>query len=173
MIVPTREQRGSHASRRVLLALTACLLALGASTGSAAAHDAFPCGPQVDHHFRGSTFRVQYCPLTQGHVPVLDSPSSHSKRIGWLNEGGSANWFFDQSCTGYWYNPILHQTDYPFRLGPYINGWWASTFSDAPSRLGYVSEVYFRGGGNWEGDGRLRRVGRGSDTREHIPSCRT
>ena len=158
--------------RRFLVVTVACGLLSGALAGSAWAHDAYPCGAPVSHGYNGATLRVQYCPLTQGHVPVYASPTSHSRVVGWLRQGGSVNWFMDQSCTAYWYNPVLGVEDYPLRLGSYVNGWWARTLSDAPSRWGYVNEVYFRGGGNWEADGRLRRVGPGSGSDRPTRYCR-
>jgi hypothetical protein len=142
-------------------AFLAGAVAVGALATSADARDAYPCGRPVGHDYNGATITVQYCPLTQGHVPVYADPTTPSPIVGWLNAGGSANWFTFQSCHAYWYNPVLHRTDQPFRLGSYVNGWYASTLSDPPSRWGYVPEVYFRGGDNWEHDAGLHIAGPG------------
>lgn len=88
---------------------------------------------------------MQYCPLNRGNVPVYANHKSGSWVIGHLSQGGSANWFFGNQCQ-----------DETMRLGALANNWWASTKADN-GELGWVPEIYFAGGDNFEPDSGLRR----------------
>jgi hypothetical protein len=75
-------------------------------------------------------------------IPVYATPSLRD-RVGFLTVGGSANWFIDQ-VRG------------EIATGPrpnYRNEWWAYTLADISDErgtlapMGYVPEIYFRGGG--------------------------
>jgi hypothetical protein len=130
-------------TRKVAATAVVCAGAIAAllSTAGPAAADAYPCArPQV---YRASHW-VQYCPLWRGNVPVYANPDqgNNAPIVGYLYEGGSANWFVgDRYRSRYTY-------------GSYYNGWWAYTLADN-NRWGWVSEVYFSGGGNDETDGGL------------------
>jgi hypothetical protein len=63
--------------------------------------------------------------------------------VGWLVYGGCNNWFYDQWGTARNYY-----------LGGYVNNWWATTLADN-GRYGWVPEVYFRGGEDFEADAGL------------------
>lgn len=102
------------------------------------AADNYPCG-NLTRNRAGET--VQYCPLWKGNVPVLDS---NFRVVGYLYQGGSANWFYCQAKGG------------TYAYGNLRNNWWAYTKADN-LKLGWVNEVFFKGGGNYEPDARLRR----------------
>ena len=57
-----------------------------------------------------------------------------------------------------WYRAQLEGGTYT--LGPYSNFWWAETIADN-GRWGYVSQVYFQGGGNYQRDACLWVQGEG------------
>lgn len=134
---------------RAVQAIAVAAVSVAATTavgiGPANASDAYPCGkvvyvPPAKHATGGY---AQYCPITQRNVPVRASRSPSARIVGYLYQGGSANWF------GYQW------TGYTQHLGSYYNNWWATTEADNGS-FGYVSEVYFKGGGNDERDATLR-----------------
>ncbi|MET7662125.1 hypothetical protein ABZS99_25095 [Streptomyces sp. NPDC005463] len=85
---------------------------------------------------------VLYCNLTRDHVPVRASRSPSSPVVGYLEQGGAANWFVTE---------LKGET---YRDGAGENGWWAGTQADN-GRWGWTPEVYFAGGGNYEDDAGL------------------
>ncbi|MFD9793476.1 hypothetical protein ACFWXK_21305 [Streptomyces sp. NPDC059070] len=89
---------------------------------------------------------VKFCNLTQGHVPVYASRSASAPVVGYLEQGGAANWFVTEMKGG------------DFRLGSAANNWWGSTKADN-GRWGWVPEVYFAGGDNYEDDAGLLMPG--------------
>jgi hypothetical protein len=96
--------------------------------------DKKPCKrPQV----KRSGHWVQYCPMWRGNVPVYKDANhgKHGKVVGHLRAGGSANWFVGDRYRS------------KYTLGRYYNHWWAYTKADN-GKWGWVSEVYFAGGGN-------------------------
>ncbi|WP_285496887.1 hypothetical protein [Actinomadura sp. NBRC 104425] len=111
--------------------------------GPALAVDDKPCAPPVPHPEYG---KVQYCPLSRGNVPVYAGRKQESGIIGYLRKGGSANWFLGYQCR-----------DGTIRLGRLANDWWAAAKADN-GRLGWVPEIYFAGGGNFEPDAGLLRT---------------
>ncbi|MFD0775699.1 hypothetical protein ACFQZ2_17335 [Streptomonospora algeriensis] len=124
------------------------LAAVGLSAVPAAAADGQPCAFTGDYRTMptGNTVQVRWCPdwspRSDGRIPVYEAPSGGSV-AGWINNTGTrTNWYVCQvdgarhSAGGYW------------------NTWWALTKSDT-GQWGWVSEVYFRGGGNGERDGGL------------------
>jgi hypothetical protein len=128
--------------RSVLAALVLAMTAIfGVATG-AQADDAYPCDAQQSSR---AGHLVQYCPLTQGNVPVYNTPDAGNGAtvVGRLVNGGRSNWF------------VGDQIRSDFRLGAYTNYWWAYTLADN-GRWGWVPEVYFRGGDNNEGDAFLK-----------------
>jgi len=131
-----------------VVAALALLAASLAGASPAQANDAYPCHSPKDRAFRDdqgllwpkvSTMR---CPLWRGNVPVHAWSSSAAPVVGHLVAGGSANWF------------VAEKQSNPYRLGGAQNNWWASTMADN-GRWGWVSEVYFRGGGPNENDAGL------------------
>lgn len=103
------------------------------------AADSYPCG-NLTRNRAGEL--VQYCPLWRGNVPVYDTQLNV---IGYLYQGGSVNWFYCQEATRVTYS-----------YGNLRNNWWARTKADN-LKIGWVNEVFFKGGGNYEPDARLRR----------------
>ena len=131
----------------------AMLLAVVAAPGvaqSAAATDEHACDPAFEHDTYGS---VQYCPIwmpTRGYVPVHALGSGRPVEVGRLTAAGKANWFICQM------NYVA--IDYTAPGTGYRNTWWALTISDDGHKA-WVSEVYFRGGDNYEPDRGLRQCG--------------
>src|SRR3954454_18101215 len=115
--------------------LAVLALAAGASAAPAPTSDDQPCGA-ASQRAAGGPITTQYCPIwvpgRLGHVPVVTLPDQD--QVGRLLQGGSANWFLCQAR-----GPSATE-------GDYHNVWWALTLSDDNTR-GWVSEVYFRGGG--------------------------
>ncbi|MFG3281274.1 hypothetical protein [Streptomyces sp. NPDC048111] len=141
------------------IARTIAALALGfglvgvAATPQAYATDNVPChspakrdltDPNSGHVWRGT--EVRFCNLTQGHVPVYAGRSAGAAVVGYLEQGGAANWFVTEMKGG------------DFHRGRAANYWWASTKADN-GRWGWVPEVYFAGGGNYEDDAGLLMPG--------------
>ncbi|MGW4962971.1 hypothetical protein ACWEPL_37625 [Nonomuraea sp. NPDC004186] len=114
-----------------------------AGSATAAAGDASPCGKP----FRHGDDTVQNCPdwSPSGSIPVYESPAK-GKIVGYIDPAGDD-----------WY--LCEKAGASYTLGSYRNYWWAATMADN-DRWGYVSEVYFRGGGNDESDGGLRECRR-------------
>jgi hypothetical protein len=112
----------------------------------ASAYDNAPCVYRGEWryapYFPGRKVRVYRCPLWRGNVPVYRQSWDTSGVVGHLNHGGYANWFyFHIRSTSTW-------------LGAYANDHWAYTIADN-GQPGWVPEVYFSGGNNWEGDAGL------------------
>lgn len=129
--------KGCTAAAATVLAVAAALTWVDA----AAAYDDAPCGPVT----RGAyVWDVQYCPLWRDNVPVRRSPDPNSRVVGYLWNGGWRNWFFCEAAGR------------PQYLGRLVNAWWAATVADGNAERGWVSEVYFSGGLNWEPDRGLR-----------------
>ncbi|MEU6660306.1 hypothetical protein [Streptomyces sp. NPDC046821] len=134
-----------------VVALTAALAGLSAPTAQAT--DNVPChgtvkrdltDPNTGNVWPGTD--VMYCNLTQGHVPVYASRSADAPVVGHLEQGGAANWFVTEMKGG------------DFHLGSSANFWWGSTMADN-GRWGWVPEVYFAGGDNYEDDAGLLMPG--------------
>jgi hypothetical protein len=117
----------------------------------AQAYDGSPCGGQWWHGYYGSY--VQNCPLWRAGVPVrnhananyYDADGPGTTIVGYLTYGGWANWFYYQ-CRGDAYS-----------ASGATNDWWGKTVADN-GREGYVSEVYFSGGNDYERDRGLRLI---------------
>ncbi|MBO4259575.1 hypothetical protein [Streptomyces griseorubiginosus] len=130
------------------------LAALAALTAPAAhATDNVPChrttkkdltDPATGRVWRGTD--VMYCNLTRGHVPVYATRSPNAPIVGYLEQGGDANWF------------VTEMKGETFRDGAAENYWWGSTMAD-DGRWGWVPEVYFAGGENNEDDAGLLMPG--------------
>lgn len=137
-----RPRRTLRRGLLVLAAVAATAVTIPAVTAPPAqAHDSYPC---LWNGQSGWSAKY-YCGLINGRIPVLSSPWNH-RTVGWLVGGnGYRNWFLDQTCVPsrpYYYNSF------------YGNAWWARTMADN-GEWGYVPEVYFAGGLNWEADGNL------------------
>ena len=140
--------------KRGLLTAAAALAALAALTAPAAhATDDVPCHSPVERDLTdplsgrvwpGTT--VLHCNLTSGHVPVFASRSPGAPIVGYLEQGGAANWF------------VTEMKGQTFRDGAAENYWWGSTMADN-GRWGWVPEVYFAGGDNNEDDAGLLMPG--------------
>lgn len=131
--------------KRLLTGSAALGVALGgsivmASSASASGYDDKPCGEAWQHPEHG---QVQNCPLWRGNVPVYQFKRQSSEVVGYLYEGGNANWFKYQNGGS------------TASLGSYENHWWAKTIADN-GQEGWVPEVYFAGGGNDRRDSGLR-----------------
>lgn len=116
----------------------------------ASAADDKPCGGPVAHRARGT---VQFCPLwlpKRGFIPVHDFSSGRAVAVGRLNKAGSVNWFDCQSAAPRGVRASYSDPDHP----AYSNIHWARTLSD-DGKEGWVSQVYFAGGGNDEADAAL------------------
>ncbi|NRQ40026.1 hypothetical protein HII36_50615 [Nonomuraea sp. NN258] len=137
--------------RRIISAGTALVAAaaLAASLGgpAQARADAHPCGEPYPHEVGGTVHTVQICPdwAPDGRIPVYSTVQESSGEIvGYIEAAGPD-----------WYECGLRGDDYDALEGV-VNDWWAGTMADNGA-WGYVSQVYFRGGGNWEPDANLRR----------------
>jgi hypothetical protein len=129
-----------HVPRKAIAGLTT-LAAAGALAASAS--PAAPAAPSKCYTKPGRPAAEHFCPLWKASmIPVYATPSLRD-RVGFLTVGGSANWFIDQ-VRG------------EIATGPrpnYRNEWWAYTLADIsdergkPAPMGYVPEIYFRGGG--------------------------
>ena len=120
---------------------TACLAltSVVVQAGPAHATDGSPCGPRW-HHPRINSW-IQTCPdwaPGSGWIPVHYSDSQSSAVVGYINPAGD-DWYTGQGVGG------------TYTLGNYRNNWWAWTMADN-GRWGFVSEVYFQGGYNYERD---------------------
>jgi hypothetical protein len=90
----------------------------------------------------GRPTNQHFCPLNRpGPITVYAGPSL-DKRVGYLTAGGSANWFLDQ----------VRGEEVTDARG-FSNVWWAYTRADVsvkrgkPAPMGYIPEIWFRGGG--------------------------
>lgn len=132
--------------KRVLLSSLLLAIVLGAiviptRTPSAFAADDAPCGPP----FQVGGRMVQRCPLWRGDVPVFRFENGVPvEQVGQLNVGGDANWFECQ----------FQFPDQSYPLGNAVNNWWAFTQADN-GQWGWVPEVFFAGGGDFEADAGL------------------
>lgn len=79
--------------------------------------------------------------MWRGNVPVVNS---NWKTVGHL-------W----SATGNWFVCQEQAASYHLPGTSYSNNWWAYTESD-DGGWGWVNEVYFKGGNNYERDAGLR-----------------
>jgi len=120
----------------------------------AAAEDAHPCGARYWHEVSrtGVGYEVQDCSMWRGDVPVYEEPVSNvgsgnqmPAPVGylWSAEG---NWFLCQAETSRVYRAPGDND--------YANDWWAYTMADN-GEWGWVPEVFFSGGDNFEKDGNL------------------
>ena len=129
--------------RRTRLAAFAAAVAATAVAflpSAAQAYDKYPCGNTWNY----GRHVVQTCPLWRGDVPVFATASRYSRVVGML-----------RSRWGQWFT--LGVTGGTYSLGAAgVNHWWAQTMADNGA-WGYVPQVFFSGGGNYEPDGRLRR----------------
>lgn len=125
--------------KRLLLGLVVMLslVTLPVLASPASAHDYYPCGAR--YHHDGTT--VQNCSLWRGNVPVINH---NWKTVGHLYSA-NGNWFVCQAKGGTYRAPGTNLK----------NNWWAYTLSDNGT-WGWVPEVYFKGGNNYEPDGNLR-----------------
>lgn len=133
--------------RRLLLSSLLLVLALGAiaipgRTPPASAADAAPCRPSYQ---LPSGLSVQDCPLWRGNVPVYRFENGQvAEEVGRLNLGGTANWFECQ----------FQFTNEPYSFNGATNNWWAYTMADN-GQWGWVPEVFFEGGDDFEADSGL------------------
>ena len=121
------------------LVVAPLIVAAAAPAAQAFAGDSQPCGKAYQHH----TYTVQNCPDWSpiGSIPVYES-ARKGTIVGHIDPAG-ADWY------------LCEKAGASYTLGGYRNFWWAATMADN-DRWGYVSEVYFRGGGNDESDAGLR-----------------
>lgn len=120
-----------------LLAAMALWVVMGA--GSARAAGDTSCGKPWTNEV-GTVYSCDLWP--SGSIPVLAQADGTSQRVGVLNKGGWANWFTSQTEGA------------SYSAHGYQNNWWAHTMADN-GRWGYVSEVYFANGDDFERDATL------------------
>jgi hypothetical protein len=126
---------------KTTMAILGVLVMLLASSVPASAKDEYPCGDQYWHD--GVDKLVQDCSMWRGAVPVFEDPWGEitGEPIGYLwNANG--NWF---DC---------HKQTVTYYDSGYFNDWWAYTMADN-GEWGWVPEVYFSGGDDFERDGGL------------------
>jgi hypothetical protein len=129
--------------RRLIVVVAMLVLGAAAATAApASASDGSPCGPGVGYN----GWWVQYCPdwSPNNSIPVHRDPSARSPTVGSIYAPGDD-----------WYVCQKRVPGSVYALGRYRSDVWAWTLSDN-GRWGWVSEVYFRGGGNFDADARLR-----------------
>ena len=135
--------------RKIMATLvTGIAVAATVATGPAAnAADNAPCGAQWWHS--GYQVYVQTCPdwspPKYGVIPVYEYPSARpgQRKVGEIDPAGSD-----------WYVCGLKGDSYGF--DGFQNDWWALTVADN-GQTGYVNQVFFRGGDNYEPDANLVR----------------
>lgn len=123
----------------------------GAGQKQAAATDASPCGGRWYHS--GINTYVQTCPDWApadspfgAHKYPVFSLGSEPKQVGTIYAPGN-DWFICQKQV----------TEFdPFPAHGYWNNWWAYTMADN-GKMGWVPEVYFKGGGNNQADANLAK----------------
>ncbi|WP_219471598.1 hypothetical protein [Nonomuraea rhizosphaerae] len=126
--------------------VTAAALVTALGGPALARADDRPCGPEFGKEIGGTIYTVQICPdwAPTGGIPVYSTPHQESAEIvGRVNAAGDD-----------WYECATRGDDYDAEEG-LVNDWWAQTMADN-GRWGYVSQVYFQGGDNWEPDAGLR-----------------
>lgn len=130
--------------RLVILASALVVGLVLAQAAPASAYDSSPCGGQF--RLGGGELRVQYCPdwSPNNWIPVHHSPSPFSPTAGQIYAPGSD-----------WYVCQRRVSGGIYALGSYQTDVWAFTMADN-GQWGWVPEVYFRGGVNFEADGALR-----------------
>lgn len=127
-----------RATRRIVAAATLCLAAAVAPVSAlAAGHTS--CGKPWHNH-AGMVYTCELWPA--GPIPVRATTDPASPRVGVLNKGGWSNWFTSQVQ-----GPTYSEHGYS-------NNWYAHTTADN-GRWGYVTEVYFAQGDDFERDARL------------------
>lgn len=126
----------------VAVAIVLCTV-MGA--GPARAAGATSCGKPWTNQV-GTVYTCDLWPPSS--IPVFAQPNGGS-RVGMLNKGGWANWFTSQTEGA------------TYTAHGYQNNWWARTLADN-GQWGYVSEVYFAQGANFERDASLPIVGQAS-----------
>jgi hypothetical protein len=129
-------------------ALATAAATTSALTGSAQARaDAFPCGALFEVTIGQDVHTVQMCPdwHDSGRIEVYADTSVDSGVVGEIAVAGD-----------HWYE-CGRQGDALYLSGGDVgNDWWARTMADT-GRWGYVSQLYFKGGGDFEPDAGLRR----------------
>ncbi|SDH51217.1 hypothetical protein [Nonomuraea jiangxiensis] len=118
----------------------------GSLTGSARARaDDFPCGVPFERVIDGEAHTVQICPdwAPDGRIPV-HATVRDIRVVGHIEAAGDD-----------WYACGLKGRRHALGNGR-VNDWWAKTMADNGA-WGYVSQLYFRGGGNLEPDRGLLR----------------
>jgi hypothetical protein len=130
----------------------ACLAAAAVMTsglaGSAQARtDAFPCEAPFEHTIGRDVYTVQVCPdwSDSGQISVYADTSMESGVVGEIKAAGD-DWY---ECGRQGDQVNLAGTEV-------VNDWWARTMADN-GRWGYVTQLNFKGGGNFEPDAGLRR----------------
>ncbi|NUW39291.1 hypothetical protein [Nonomuraea rhodomycinica] len=134
--------------RRILPVLVAAILLSLATVPPAQASttralaDAYPCGPQFWKP--GPNVYVQFCPdwAPDDSIPVHANRDQTSPIVGYIYAPGD-DWY-QCGYTG------TQQTAHGA-----TNYWWALTTADN-GRIGWVNQIYFRGGGDNEPDATLR-----------------
>ena len=108
----------------------------------AQAVDDQPCGSQF--YQKSMKENVQYCPdwAPNNQIPVFNGPNDFSGIAGYIYAPGD-DWYACQ------------KQGFGYTLGQFQNDWWARTMADN-GKIGWVNEVYFKGGGNLEADQKLR-----------------
>lgn len=100
--------------------------------------DAYPC----THSPRYSSLPYA-CPVwwpADGRIPVHEFPSQSSQVIDYLYSWSGTQYFNCELGGG------------RYSAYGYTNVWWGWTQGDVNGQWGYVSEVFFRGGGNDQSD---------------------
>ncbi|WP_443071438.1 hypothetical protein [Streptomyces sp. NBC_01465] len=138
--------------KRMLGAAVVAAAVMAVAAPQAGATDNVPCHSPRDKVLvnpkdgRQWPSTVRTCNLTRGHVPVYESRNPGSRVVGELVQGGGANWF------------VFENKGATFKDGSAENNWWASTQADNGA-WGWVPEVYFAGGDNYEDDAGLLMPG--------------
>jgi hypothetical protein len=134
------------------IAAAATFLAVGALAATATpavAADGSPCGPQFRHN---NGWHVQNCPdwSPNNWIPVFADHRVGARQVGSIYAPGN-DWYV---CQGRY----AGQTYGIFYGGANLqNDWWAYTMADN-GQFGYVPEVYFQGGRNFEPDATLSTI---------------
>jgi hypothetical protein len=133
--------QGETTDMQRMMARLGTLVMLVAFAAPAGAHDENPCGDQYWHD--GFQKQVQDCAMWRGAVPVYEERwhDASQEPIGYLwNARG--NWF------------VCERQGSTYGVSGYLNDWWAYTLADN-GEWGWVPEVYFSGGDDFEPDGGL------------------
>lgn len=146
--------RAKRSAAAVMAAMAMYCVVAVAGASPASATDGNPCGAAWNHPRHG---QVQTCPdwsnRADNLIPVYSGYSGQPIVVGWINAAGD-DWYRCQ--VGPVQDPSVLTASMHYNGHEIQNNWWALTLADDGRTWGYVPEIFFRGGNNFERDAGLR-----------------